>query len=320
VNVEREAGRAASSGAAPDAARLAETVVVEELDDRAPAAAAIRRAIAVSVRELLRNDPVVREDTDPEGVHHARVATRRLRSDLRTFGPLLDRDWSADLRDELGWLGASLGGARDVDVLLGRMRERIAELDAADPGGGDPIVASLMERDRAAHDAVIEAIQSERYALLLERLLMAASDPALLPEAERAAVDALPGLARRPWKKLRASVRAAGKDPSDGVLHAIRIRAKRARYAAEAVAPVVGPKASAFAVAVSSLQGVLGEHQDAVVAETWLHGWAAGQVSRRAAFVAGEIAALERAAARKARKRWPKEWRRLDRPSLRSWM
>jgi CHAD domain-containing protein len=320
VSVEREAGRAASSRAAPDAARLAETVVVEDLDDRAPAAAAIRRAIAASVRELLRNDPVVREDSDPEGVHHARVATRRLRSDLRTFGPLLENAWSSDLRDELGWLGAALGEARDVDVLLARMRERLDELGSVDAGGGDPIIASLLKRDRPAHDTVIEAIGSERYGLLLERLLKASSDPALLGEAERAAVDALPGLARRPWKKLRASVRAAGKDPSDEVLHAIRIRAKRSRYAAEAVAPVVGPQASAFAEGVARLQGVLGEHQDAVVAEAWLHEWASGQVSRRSAFVAGEIAALERDAARRARKRWPKEWRRLDRASLRSWM
>jgi CHAD domain-containing protein len=317
---QQGAGRAASSGVGLDVARLAESVVVEELDDRAPAAAAIRRAIAVSVRELLRNDPIVRADTDPEGVHHARVATRRLRSDLRTFGRLLDHEWSSGLRDELGWLGSALGDARDIDVLLDRMRERTEELEATDAGGGAPIVASLLERDRAAHDAVLEALGSQRYASLIERLLAAPGDPVFLAEADRAAVDALPGLARRPWKKLRASVRGAGKDPSDAVLHAIRIRAKRARYAAEAVVPVVGPKAAAFAEAVTRLQTVLGEHQDAVVAAAWLHDWSAGHVSRRAAFVAGEIAALERDSARRARKRWPKEWRRLDRPSLRSWM
>ena len=320
MSAQQGAGRAASPGGGPDAARLAESIVVDDLDDRAPAAAAIRRAIAVSVRELLRNDPIVRADTDPEGVHHARVATRRLRSDLRTFGPLLDHTWSSGLRDELGWLGSALGDARDVDVLLDRMRERIEDLEATDAGGGASILASLRERDRAAHDAALEALGSERYASLIERLLAAPGDPVFLAEADRAAVDALPGLARRPWKKLRAAVRGARKDPSDAVLHAIRIRAKRARYAAEAVAPVVGPNAAAFAEAVTRLQTVLGEHQDAVVAAAWLHDWSAGHVSRRAAFVAGEIAALEHDAARRARKRWPKEWRRLDRASLRGWM
>ncbi len=320
MNVEREADRAASSGAKLDTKSLAESIVVERLDDRASAAAAIRRAIAVSVRDLLRNDPVVRVNEDPEGVHQARVATRRLRSDLRTFGPLLDSGWSDDLRDELGWLGSALGEARDVDVLLERMRERIEDLDAADADGGGSILATLRDRDRLAHAAALEALASERYEQLIERLLDASAEPLVHPEAERAAVDALPGLARRPWKKLRASVRSAGKDPSDHELHRIRIKSKRARYAAEAVAPAVGSPASKFAGAAARLQGVLGEHQDAVVAEAWLEGWASGQVSRRAAFVAGEVAALERRAARRSRSRWPKEWRRLDRKSVRSWM
>ena len=39
---------------------------------------------------LIANDPGVRLGKDPESVHQARVATRRLRSDLRTFRPILD--------------------------------------------------------------------------------------------------------------------------------------------------------------------------------------------------------------------------------------
>ena len=46
---------------------------------------------------------------DPESVHQARVATRRLRSDLRTFEPFLDERFAAELRGELRWLGAELG-------------------------------------------------------------------------------------------------------------------------------------------------------------------------------------------------------------------
>jgi CHAD domain-containing protein len=320
VKAEREARRASAAGTMPDATRLAETVIVEELDDRATASVAIRRAIATSVRALLIQDPVVREGSDPEGVHRARVATRRLRSDLRTFGPLLDRAWAQDLRDELGWLGEVLGEARDVDVLLARMRERVEQLGSADSRGAAAILASLEERDRAAHAAVIDALGSDRYGRLLPRLTAASNDPFVRADADRAAADALPRLARRPWKKLRSSVRGAGKDPSDEVLHRIRIRAKRVRYAAEAVSSVIGPPAAAFAEAAEKLQDVLGEHHDAAVAQAWLHEWASGQVSRRGAFVAGEIAELERDYAHRARKRWPKAWRGLKRPSLRGWM
>ena len=78
-----------------------------DLGADASAGNVVRRAIALSAIRLIRHDPVVRLDTDPEGVHQARVATRRLRSDLRTFRPLVDAAWSSALRDELGWLAGS---------------------------------------------------------------------------------------------------------------------------------------------------------------------------------------------------------------------
>ena len=91
---------------------------------------------ASGVIRLMRHDPVVRLDTDPEGVHHARVATRRLRSDLRTFRTVLDQEWTAALREELGWLGGELGAARDAGVLLERLTAHVGELP--EPSGEAP--------------------------------------------------------------------------------------------------------------------------------------------------------------------------------------
>src|SRR4029077_9465616 len=45
----------------------------------------IKYALSDSVAALLHNDPLVRTSRDPEAVHQARVATRKLRSNLRTF-------------------------------------------------------------------------------------------------------------------------------------------------------------------------------------------------------------------------------------------
>jgi CHAD domain-containing protein len=102
----------------------------------------------------------------------------------------------------------------------------------------------------------------------------------------------------------------------DEELHALRIRAKRVRYAAEAVAPVMGPRASRFAAAVTALQTVLGEHQDAVIAASWLHdhGPSTGQP-----FAAGQLWALEREAAEEARRQWPAAWKGASDRRLRSW-
>jgi 8-oxo-dGTP pyrophosphatase MutT (NUDIX family) len=127
----------------------------------------------------------------------------------------------------------------------------------------------------------------------------------LLPEAELPAKDVLPGLVRQPLRALTRQVKALGDGGSEDELHQVRIRAKRARYAAEAVAPVLGKRARAVARAAASLQETLGEHQDAIVAERWLRAWVQGSRSVPAAFTAGELAGLERAAAADARARWP---------------
>src|ERR1700720_468109 len=93
----------------------------------------VRHVIAVSVASLLRHDPGVRLGDDPEDVHRARVATRRLRSQLRTFRTLLDPVWANALREDLRWLGAGLGSVRDRQVMAQRVRSRnsaLAEEDA----------------------------------------------------------------------------------------------------------------------------------------------------------------------------------------------
>src|SRR5262249_10994971 len=74
-------------------------------------------AFARSTDRLLGEDAAVRHGGDPQAVHRARVATRRLRSDLRTYRGIVDPAWAGALRDELRWLGDLLGGVRDLDVL-----------------------------------------------------------------------------------------------------------------------------------------------------------------------------------------------------------
>src|SRR5207237_318648 len=56
-----------------------------------------------------------------------RVALRRLRSDLDTFRPMVDRDEARPLRRELRWLGQQLGGVRDSQVTMARLAGEIGE-------------------------------------------------------------------------------------------------------------------------------------------------------------------------------------------------
>ena len=282
-----------------------------------PAKDVIKSVLAESIASLLRHDPLVRTTADPEAVHQARVATRKLRSNLRTFGPLLDPEWTEPLRSELGWLAMGLGGVRDREVLIERLRERARSLPAADQRSARSLL-QILERDiEELRKKLLGELGSERYIDLLERLVAAAHTPPTLEEADLPASGALPALAGGPWRRLRSAVRQLTDPPSDPDLHRIRILAKRARYAAEAVAPVVGSSATAFARGAAKLQTILGEHQDSVTAQAWLR---SAKVGGRRAFVAGQLIAMEHIAAEDARARWSKVWDALDRKQLRQWM
>jgi CHAD domain-containing protein len=130
----------------------------------------------------------------------------------------------------------------------------------------------------------------------------------VLPEAAGLASQAAPPLVAKAWRRLRKAVRRAGATPPDEALHRIRIRAKRARYAAEAVKPVLGKPARAFATAASNLQDELGEQHDAVAAQAWLREQA-GSAPGAEALAAGQLVAAERTAAQAARERWRPAWK-----------
>jgi CHAD domain-containing protein len=298
---------------------LGPEVVEPEVDSTASVEILLRHDLASGTLRLFRHEAGVRIGEDPEAVHQARVATRRIRSTLRTFSSLLDEAWTDRLRDDLKWLANLLGEVRDTDVLLERFSEHLAALPAEDAKPGRRLLDRLSDQRDQARRRLLGGMSSDKYAQLLEDLVAAAAAPALLPGADHPAAEVMPPLVAKPWKKLRKAVRKAGDDPPDHDLHQIRIRAKRARYAAEAVEPVIGKPAEDFADAISDLQGVLGDHQDAVVGEAWLRE-AATSGRRDVALVAGLLIAAERASAADTRDHWREVWKGANRGQLRAWL
>ena len=257
-------------------------------------AAVLQAQLSACLETVLKHDPAIRlGDPDPEHVHRARVATRTLRSLLRTFGPQTDDPWLSGLREELRWLADQLGHARDADVRMDVLRAECSSLPPTDALG----VAELLElgaaEQRSSHEALGEALRSERYLALL-RTLDTRPLPAAIaaqPVLAQAVQISMPPLVRRQWHSLRRSVAGLGDNPSDGSLHKVRIKAKHQRYASEAAAAVVAPAkdrtgASRAAKAATALQDVLGELHDNVVLEAWLRE-AAGKAPRSRANGAG---------------------------------
>jgi CHAD domain-containing protein len=318
----------------PRASAPPELVVRLTLPQDAPVRDLVSTAMTSSTIRLIRADAGVRLGEQPEAVHSARVAVRRLRSDLRTFRSVLDPAWSGPLRDELGWLGSSLGEVRDLDVLGDRLAGRLEDLGLTDPqpdgaeerpqdrsedrGASTRLIGGVRAARSDARERLLAELRSDRYVALLERLVAASAEPGVLPEAaDRRAASTLVPLMAGPWKHVERACRAIADDSPDEVVHAARIRAKRARYAAEALAPLVGAPARRFGRAAARLQDVLGEHQDAVVAEAWLRD--AARSSPSTAFVAGLLVARERQARADARASWRPAWKALRRKKLRFW-
>ncbi len=284
---------------------------------RASLGQVIEAAVASGVGRLLEQDLMIRASGHVDGnardeaVHQARVACRRLRSDLLTYRPALDRQWVRAVRTELEWAGDALGAVRDADVLV----DLLDDLLAAEPREG-PFAAVMAEAARRRDEALLvldDLLGSERYLDLLDRmeaataaLPFAGAPPAVAPESP--AAEALPRLLEAPWRRLRKTVQAAGEAPDDDALHQVRIRAKQLRYAAEAASSVLGDDARNLAVAAAGLQSVLGDLHDAVVAEEWLRTAAlAGPPSR--AYAAGQLAVLARQRQGVARASWRRAWR-----------
>ncbi len=239
------------------------------------------------------------------------MATRRLRSDLHSFSPVLEASSIEPVRAELSWLGAMVGAVRDTDVLSLRLTSRLAALPGCETQGADRLMGLLEEEAAQARAAMLAALREARYLRLLDALVALAASPPFRdarPLGRRASHKMALRITEKPWRRVLEAVRALGDDPSDAKLHQVRILAKRSRYAAEATAPLLGPRAVRFAGAVADVQTILGNHQDTVLAEEWLHRAAAA--SPEVAPVVRQLVAKERALRRVLRAEWPAVWER----------
>ena len=294
------------------------------LDKRSTMGDVVLATLRAGLDRLISHDWQLRLDSaqpPAEDVHQARVATRRLRSDLKTFGAVLDPLWLRHVRNDLKWLGTALGELRDRDVLAEALTD-------APPAIRQRLAVQRLEAARQLADVLASA----RYMNLVDRLHAGSELLPLAPGAEReagrAAVDIVPSLVAGRWQAVRRQVRRAGSNPDPAQLHGIRIKAKQLRYAAEAATPIIGRPARRTARAAEHVQTVLGDHHDAVAAEQWLReqwaddsssGASAG-VAPAVAFEAGRLVGEARQRQRESQRTWKDAWAKLREPKRRRWL
>ncbi|HEY4908381.1 MAG TPA: CHAD domain-containing protein [Methylomirabilota bacterium] len=256
-----------------------------------------------------------RRGTDPEDVHDMRTAARRLRAILRVVRSGFDRAWVEALRSELEWLGTTLGAVRDLDVLREHLRDELAALEDSTGRSASLQLSECLDLEHSRAKAkLLGALDSRRYRELLSRLDEAVRQPRVVT-----AELSLPRIAARQFKKLRKAVKALPAEPADEELHAVRIKVKRARYAAELAEEVIGRPAARFVDRAKKVQDILGEHQDAVMAESRIRACLRGVRSRPATWLRDRLIERQRARREKARKAFWKRWPRLKRRGRKAW-
>ena len=211
-----------------------------------------------------------------------------MRSDLKTFEPLLDAEWSTGLRAQLEGLIDELGAVRDIDVLGVKLRDVVDHHPEINTDAADRVLHQVRLQRRRNRRRLLRYLNDERTIELLDHLVAASTEPATLPRADRPARDVMPKLVRKRWRRLDHAIDGLGRHPQPSDLHAVRILAKRLRYAAEAVEPAAGKQAKKFAKDTAKIQDALGELNDAAVTGEWLT-TVAERVDGPAAFAAGQM-------------------------------
>ena len=274
-----------------------------------PVARHVRAALHAQTLAMLHYEPGTRTGEDPEDLHQMRVSVRRLRAVLKS-APESVPD-CARLRAELGWLGGALGPVRDLDVLIDRLRAEADDFPDGERAAAATLLDGLVAERLAARERLTAVLNSPRYRTLLTHLAQAANS-----EIGDAVQPELMDLVRAPFRRLRRAVRALPADPPDEALHRLRIFGKRLRYAAELVRPIAGKQIKELLRATKELQEVLGEHQDACVAEQEVRRLVAAQgdvVDWDLVFVAGRLVEREHVRRITTRDSWHDSWRAVER-------
>jgi CHAD domain-containing protein len=193
------------------------------------------------------------------------------------------------LEQELRWLSEVLGPARDLDVQIAYFVKEADGLHVWERTLLAEFISHLRTQRHTVQKVVLGELTSGRYFDLIRRLQQAAQDPSLVES-----FLSIGQLAKMEFMKLSKAIKRIGPSPSNAALHKVRIKTKRARYAADLARNSLGKPAVRFIKSARAVQDLLGQHQDAIQAERYLRQFVKYSTSVRAGFLAGGMAERQR--------------------------
>jgi triphosphatase len=306
-----EVGRLSAALEAPPPFHFGPTDVESDASVRAVALAVLRRHFAV----MLAREPGTRLADDIEELHDMRVASRRLRAALSLFEDVLPATVIA-LSGELAWLGRTLGAVRDLDVQLEQVARWLTEVPEPDRAALAALRSLLENQHAVARTEMLEALDSRRYEMLVRRLgrTLSARHQSRSGQASRPARAMAPDLIESSFRSFRKAADGISPESPPADYHRLRAQGKRARYTLEFLGDLYPGQTEPLIKALTSLQDILGLHQDADVAIDRLRRLAAQEeaLGAETIFAMGEIAERYRQSMIDLRARFPKAYRQAS--------
>ncbi|NLT25199.1 MAG: CYTH and CHAD domain-containing protein [Microbacteriaceae bacterium] len=246
---------------------LADVPPMPDPDFGTPAAEAVAALMAVHFGRL-QSLEVPMLANEPDAVHQARVAMRRMRSHLQAFRRVFDRADAERLREEMRWAGERCSEARDAEVLGEELDALLDGLDGDELVGPvrERIDSAIAERHRKGLTRMRQAVASARWDAFMASAAEFLVDAPASGKGRRPAGTVLPKLVDRAIERVVARTERADADPADlERWHEVRKGAKRVRYAFETLEALELPGAEQRRRAWKAIAEDFGEIQDAAI-------------------------------------------------------
>jgi CHAD domain-containing protein len=278
-----------------------------------PLAEAGRKVLRLHLLRMLEAENGTR-DGDVESVHRMRVATRRMRAAWRVFNGAYKRGPQRRYVDELRQVAQALGGVRDMDVQLERLRD-YGLTGAATAVALEPLVLEWQRRRDDAREVLLDLLESDDYEHFVGDYVDFTDTPGAGAVADGPGLvrEAAAGRIWRAYERLRTydEIVPFADVPT---LHELRIDCKRLRYTLEFFADVLPDAAASLVAELTEAQDHLGLMNDAHVAENLTRSWLmerAAQLPIDARRAAGAYLASSERDVERLRRSFGRQWRGL---------
>ena len=287
---------------------------IVNLDDRLDAA--LKKILSIEFHWFQQQLPGVISDRDPEFVHQARVATRRMRSALILFHNSLPEPTARYFEERLKWLGGLFGEVRDLDVFIINLNGYKDKLESFPKAEKKALEGVVIKRRRIPLKALKEALKSRRYQNFERRLKQFLESPCVdcpeLPLGMKRISEVAPSNVTTKFESVSNQGRKVSTTSGLPEFHCLRIQVKRLRYTLEFMAPAYGKSLNDVIMQTVRLQDNLGELQDTVfnqkLIKRILKDFKGKMLDDRLIFILGEIYQLQGEIAREHQNTFKDIW------------